>query len=989
LDVVQSDGFIAIENGGELTVYYNETTPSHSSVAVAATDVSGPAISDVYVSDITNNAAIVHWTTNVPSTSQVYYGSTPALGSVTPLDTDMVLAHSVVVSGLTNFQDYYFDVESVSIGGVTTRDTNGGDHYMFTTVDDPDVLIVQEHSDVESSDQQVNDWRLSLDYYGWSFVVWETVKYGLPSVAALNTAKVVYWDVGEGYPQLGTDERAVLQAWVDQPGMQRWYQTGQDVGWDMCDAAGTDRDNAWFEAHLHSRYRRDDADGGGGNEGATPFQIIGTAHPITSTFPGAGAGLDLEQDVYGASRFWPDDLTNDRGGEVPAPWVYNRNAGGGDSGGSAYEGSDFKCAYEGFAHAMIQEDDTYGDPGHVFGVDLNLDRATIADETIQWLFGEDHPDITVNYPNGGETVSGVVNIQWSYGAAAPLTVNIQISRDGGQSYVEVATGLPALPANWNWDTTTGTPLDFPNGEFYRVKVVGYGAQLQGFDVSDANFTVQNGGGDDIGPAIWAGSVTPDPIPVARGTDLNVTAIADDRYKGNSNIAEAELYMDGTAPGDLIGPMGGNFYSSPLEMIWADVPIHAGYSLGGHTLYVRAMDSYNNWGGFESIDFYVVAGPPAPPTVDLTYPDSGVAWMGGSAQTLFWNMSDNQDAPPFLTVDITYSTDGGTTFPFTIATGLTGFPSMSCSYLWNPVDTIDSQQVRYRIEVWDLDANYSYDDSVGDNEIDSTPPAESASIWADLEGLSVRVHWTAPPDLDVVLYEVWWRMNGFDPTGNTYTSSFTVTPPTTDVLHANVGINNPQTYTYQLRTFDHVGHETRTTIQAAKFGSTQSVFTRDPDWFMLGNPLGMGDTTIGNVIQGQGLPANWQCIRKYDGATDTWATQVKTCPINDITHINTNEGFWMYISSSTRFATAGWIEDKSIQLYNGWNLVAYPFGARSMNTAAIEAHLIANCPGYMGMLVEDLTDPYHLKVPTGTETIFHNMGFWVQVNADTTWTVLNY
>jgi hypothetical protein len=232
------------------------------------------------------------------------------------------------------------------------------------------------------------------------------------------------------------------------------------------------------------------------------------------------------------------------------------------------------------------------------------------------------------------------------------------------------------------------------------------------------------------------------------------------------------------------------------------------------------------------------------------------------------------------------------------------------------------------------------------------------------------------------------MNNFDPTGNTYTSFFDA-GLNLDQHHIGVGINNPSSYTYQLRTFDYVGHETRTTIQAAKYGSTESVFTREPDWFLLGSPLEQTDTSLAHVIQGQGLPANWDCVRTYDGLTDTWKTKVAGSPVNDLTDIYTNEGFWMHITNSCRFATAGYISNQAITLYDGWNLVANPMTTRITNTATIMAHLTANCPGYAEMLMEDLTTPYHLKTPTGTENIFHNQGFWVRVTGDTTWTVTHY
>jgi hypothetical protein len=1005
LDIAQEDGQISIEHGGLLTVYYNESTPSHVSTAIATTDAAGPQITNVRVTDISNTLAIVRWTSDVPSTSQVYYGETPALGSISPLDGDMVLEHQVPILGLNAFTDYYFDVESVSIGGVTTRDTNGGDHYMFTTVDNADVMIIQEHSDVESSDQQVNDWRLSLDYYGWSYVVWETVKYGLPSVAAMNTAKCVYWDVGEGYPQLGGDERAIIQTWVNQVGKQLWYQTGQDVSWDMSsdgnDGPGTDVDNAWRQNYLRADYQWDDADGGGGNEGA-PFQIVGTTHPISSSYPGAGVGQDLEQDIYGSTRFWPDDLTNNQGGDSPAPWDYNRHhsPSPGDCGGIAYDGASYKLAYEGYAHAMVQDDGTFGTAGNVFGEDLNMDRATIADETLIWLFGEDHPDITVIDPNGGETVSATYRIDWSIANAN--SIDIQISRDGGQSWVVEAIGLPGGSTFYDWDTTTsgtyGPGLDFPNGEFYRVKVLGYGATLKGFDISDANFTVMNGGGDDTGPMVIAGSVKPTPIPVWRGKPLNITATADDRFNGNSDIAQMEFYVDGITPTELIGDMAPvDVFDSPIESAHIDYQIPVLETLGLHTVYVRARDSYNNWGGFESADFYVIQGEDTPPVADLTAPDGGEMWMGGSSQNIVWDMLDAQTPMDQLVVDLYYSTNSGATFPNTIVTGLSGFLSNPCTYNWNPVDSVDSTQVRVRVIVTDTDAMTDQDDSLGDFTIDSTAPGPATNPHAELTGANdVTISWGLSADdgggfNDVDRYEVWFITNGWDPTGNTYASLSTEVPGTTSYVHVNRGAANAGSYCYQLRTYDTAGHETRTTIQAAKYGTTLALAINPSHWWLVGSNIVQSSTSIDHVVQGLGLPGAG--VMAWDAVNQKWLSDRTGRPdsLNDLTDITNEMGFWLEIDANTRFCTAGHIEDMNLNCYAGWNLVPYPYAARGLNTDTIELDLIANCPNYVpgSLTIFDYTQPYYIRAPASDTLSNNEVGFWIEVTADCTWTVINY
>jgi len=377
-----------------------------------------------------------------------------------------------------------------------------------------------------------------------------------------------------------------------------------------------------------------------------------------------------------------------------------------------------------------------------------------------------------------------------------------------------------------------------------------------------------------------------------------------------------------------------------------------------------------------------------PTIDLTSPDGGEIYAGGSAQNIQWNMNDFWTPHNQLVVDLYYSSDGGATYPNTIATGLTGYAASPCTYVWDPLPVVDNTQMRILAVVTDTDTLTDADNSLGDFEIDSTAPAPASNVYAVLEGLGVRIYWDPSPSADVDHYEVWWRMNNFDPTGASYLTSINA-GLATDVLHANVGINNPNSYTYQVRTYDVVGHETVTIIQGAKYGSTQSVFSRDPDWFMLGNPLSQMDDSLANVIQGQGLPASYDCLRTYHGQSDMWSTHVPGSPVIGVSNIPTDTGFWMHISASTRFCTAGIVEDKVIDLYSGWNFVAYPFAARITNTATIDAHLTANCPGYGGMLIEDLTTPYHLKVPTGTENVFHNQGFFVYVNMDTTWTVISY
>ncbi|MFH0816484.1 MAG: S8 family serine peptidase, partial [Methanobacteriota archaeon] len=693
LTPVSGNGAISIEDDGTISVRYADASPAHNSYANVTTLMSSPKITNVRVTDISNTAGIVQWDTDVPATSQVFYGLTGALGSTSALDADMVLTHEVPITGLTGFTNYYFDVQSVSIGGVTTRDTNGGDHYMFTTIDNPDVLIIQEHSDIASSDQQVDDWRLSLGYYGWSFTVWETIKYGLPTLGAMNSAKVVYWDVGEGYPQFGLTERALIQSWLNQAGVQKFYATGQDIGWDMYNYAGSPPDPTWFQTYMHATFNGDSADNTGttGNELATGgFHIVATTHAISTAF--TGSPQDLEQDIYGTARFWPDDITRGTGAENPSGWAYSINAAGGNTGSIAYTGADYKLAYEAFAHAMIQDDGTFGTAGHIFGTDMDVDRAWIADSTIQWLMGEDHPDVSLTTPNGGQNWAGTQTISWT--VANAVSQQVQISKDGGQSYVVEASGLAGTATSYPWNTArtaAGIPV-YPNGESYRVKILAQGTTLKAFDTSDANFTVNNGvAGDKTGPVIVAGSIKVDPLPGGQGNTITFKAQADDRSKGNSNIAQAEYFIDATGANDAgVDFTADTGFNTPLEDVTGTYV--ANIAQGSHIVFVHARDAAGNWGGYEQFTFQINEGGPS---VFVTAPNTPETVISGN-YVITWTATDYTDAANTLDCTIEYSANGGSTW--TVIESALNNNDGACT--WNTASVADGVNYLVRVRVTD-------------------------------------------------------------------------------------------------------------------------------------------------------------------------------------------------------------------------------------------------------------------------------------------------
>ncbi|MFH2137589.1 MAG: putative Ig domain-containing protein, partial [Candidatus Omnitrophota bacterium] len=107
-----------------------DTQPKALSITVNAPDLTAPAISLVDSSGITDAAAVITWTTNEVSTSQVEYGITSGYGSQTTLDTALVTSHSVTLSGLSTNTAYHFRVKSKD----SSNNEGISNDYTFTTL---------------------------------------------------------------------------------------------------------------------------------------------------------------------------------------------------------------------------------------------------------------------------------------------------------------------------------------------------------------------------------------------------------------------------------------------------------------------------------------------------------------------------------------------------------------------------------------------------------------------------------------------------------------------------------------------------------------------------------------------------------------------------------------------------------------------------------------------------------------------------------------
>jgi hypothetical protein len=648
------DGVLQVREGDTLTATYQDLVPPHTSTTTAKVLASGPTIHDVFVKDISATSATVAWSTSEPATTEVRYGTNASSLSLNATTSDLTTSHAIALPKLAPAAGYFFAVTSKGRLGNATTDTNAGLLYRFQTPALGEVLLVI--GSVSFPPPREASYAASLASNGWRVSFWRVADLGLPNLTVLQARRAVIWQVGlEQYPPFNATARDLVKRYLDGGG--RLIVSSHDTAWALSDANSsfaTPDSAAWVRGVLKANFVCD------------PLSVVRVsgivADPISGTYTGGvtytphrsgGAEDEIAPISAGGttSAMWTDD--GQVNGCIPANrpiglrWV--SSSPNGTVGTGVWGGNRSRLAYFAFEITGIDATSTDLRP-------TSPTRAAILDSALRWLLSgsssaldRDHPDVNITSPNGGIVRGPSLTIDWTAAAYGPgvgiVDFLLEASPDGGQTWTTIGIVAGSVRSyTWNLGGVM-------NGDRYLIRITARDdgkPSLSASDTTKNRIVLARPNGDLAGPVLWAGSVRVTPLPPGAALRVTLSATADDRSRGGSTIAAAELFLQTAQPlpsatgrGLSMSASDGNFDTQVENVSWDNaLPMPP----GSGCVWIHAQDASGNWGPYDSKCFIVInAGPdtvppaPASPNAVLRVNasrDLSIGWRAPYDDSLF-------------------------------------------------------------------------------------------------------------------------------------------------------------------------------------------------------------------------------------------------------------------------------------------------------------------------------------------------------------------
>ncbi len=262
-------------------------------------------------------------------------------------------------------------------------------------------------------------------------------------------------------------------------------------------------------------------------------------------------------------------------------------------------------------------------------------------------------------------------------------------------------------------------------------------------------------GDNVGALLLIGGQATHPIattPNALPGSIGITYTAYGSEDAMTPTDSYVIYEPTADPGDA----GVSVYDQDLDPTTAQ-NVYFAFNFGQVTSATVARELLEN-----TVDYLLQPEPDTtPPVVTVTSPNGGESWNVGDSNDITWTATD---AGGVDSVSIYYSTDGGVTFPFTIATG----EANDSVYPWIVSSTVTDSAV-VRVVAYDASLNQAQDesDSLFTIATESTPPAVTVTSPNGGEtwnvGSAQTITWLATDASGVDSVSIFYSVNG----GSTY------------------------------------------------------------------------------------------------------------------------------------------------------------------------------------------------------------------------------
>ena len=515
-----------------------------------------PVISQVAASQVTTTSATVSWTTDIPSSTQVLYGTSSQYGQSTALDATQVTGHSQTLTGLTPGLTYHFAVQSTGSQSNTATSTDNTFATTASNVTLPDMKILVPTGDISiANNPTTHDRQLQFTH--------------------------ITWDAGAGPFEIDP-------AYNAQTGTATWtqaiYAMNKPGAWTLdhkvpVAATGVFVPPSDYQFPLTKfTLNTVNADGSIGGVVATSPKndycitgdkfVGGVPNAPNSTTPPQSNCTDPTKPL-GWSVGWGDEYDQtDNGQPIDLTGV-----------------PDGTYILEGTVdpqHVLTESDPT----NDVVDTELQISGGNVA-VLSQTNPGTTPPTVAMTSPGDGASVSGTVTLQASAAAGGSAAVtSVQFLLDGQP----LGNPVTSAPYTLTW-TVGSTPL---GNHTLSARVTDSSGNVA--TATPITVTVVSGGGG-------GGSDTTPPTVSITNPTQNQTVSATTPLAANASdnvaVASVQFLVDGQRVGSPVS-------SSPYAINWDTTTV----SSGTHVVSAQATDTSGNVGSSQQVT--VTVQNPAPP-----------------------------------------------------------------------------------------------------------------------------------------------------------------------------------------------------------------------------------------------------------------------------------------------------------------------------------------------------------------------------------------